>query len=39
MLKCKNVFWFENLAEIKGYTDFIKNNYNEELITFGKEFL
>ena len=31
--------FFENLAEIKGYTDFIKNNYNEELITFGKEFL
>jgi hypothetical protein len=31
--------FFNDLADKKGYTSFIKENYNEELITFGKEFL
>jgi hypothetical protein len=30
---------FEGLENEKGYKDFILNNYNEKLITFGKEFL
>lgn len=31
--------FFDDLAEIKGYKQFIDENYNEQLITFGKEFL
>jgi hypothetical protein len=31
--------FFDELAEIKGYKKFIGENYNEDLITFGKEFL
>jgi hypothetical protein len=31
--------FFDGLAEIKGYKQFIDENYNEQLITFGKEFL
>jgi len=30
---------FDKLEEEKGYLTFIKENYNEELITFGNEFL
>ena len=31
--------FFDELAEIKGYKKFIEENYNDDLITFGKEFL
>lgn len=31
--------FFDDLADIKGYTDYIKNNYNKQLITFGEEYL
>lgn len=30
---------FDRLEEEKGYLDFIKNNYNERLVTFGKQYL
>lgn len=30
---------FDRLAEEKGYLDFIRENYNEKLITFGKQYL
>jgi hypothetical protein len=30
---------FDGLEEDKGYLKFIKENYNEGLVTFGKEFL
>lgn len=31
--------FFDKLQEIKGYKKFIEENYNEDLITFGKTFL
>lgn len=31
--------FFEGLEIIKGYYDFVKNNYKDELVTFGKEYL
>jgi hypothetical protein len=31
--------FFNRLEEEKGYTDFIKKHYNEDLITFGKEYI
>ena len=30
---------FETLAEDKGYLEFIRENYNEDLVTFGKEYI
>lgn len=30
---------FDSLLEKKGYLDFIKNNYNKSLITFGQEYV
>lgn len=30
---------FENICDSKGYINFIKENYNTELITFGKEYI
>jgi hypothetical protein len=34
-----NLTFFDDLQEIKGYKKFIEENYNEDLITFGKTFL
>jgi len=34
-----NIDIFDELEKEKGYYDFIRHNYNEELITFGKEYL
>ena len=30
---------FEELSNKKGYLEYIKNNYNEDLVTFGREYL
>jgi hypothetical protein len=30
---------FEELTDRKGYLEYIKNNYNEDLVTFGREYL
>jgi hypothetical protein len=31
--------FFDGLEEEKGYVGFIKENYNQDLITFGKEYI
>ena len=30
---------FDVISDVKGYDNFIKEHYNEKLITFGKEFI